>query len=77
MERSNPTQVEQEVGELRLAVAQTVEALRVTVGWRPEGHGQETLAAIVLDAQARHAELVADGLERRPEMAPETREAAA
>jgi hypothetical protein len=74
MERSKPTETEQRLDRIELAVAQLAAAMRQTVAWRPEQQGQETLARIVREAQERHAAREAQELHRPAPKAPEQRE---
>jgi len=70
VQRSKPTQVELELGELRRAIAQLASALAATVGWRPGPNGQVELAAIVEGER----ELIAAEI-RPADPLPERREA--
>jgi hypothetical protein len=61
--------------EIELAVAQLAEGLRRMQNWRPDVNGQDTLAAVIARAQARHAGKVT-GVETRPAETLEQRKAA-
>ena len=74
--RSHPTKTEQRLDAIEHAIAQLAEAARVGFGWVPDARGQATLAKVVADAQARHADRERDDLETRPAAeAPERRAA--